>query len=243
MNYYHPKFDLEPASQPVDLEEAQAFRYKAFGVVNESGLDRDEYDKKFNHVIIRERKHRRVVGCFRYTYYTPGSLIQTGYSAAHYDIKTLENFDQPLMEVGRVCTDFSLKDPDILRLVWAYLAHYVERRKIGFIFGCTSFEGIDHGKYIDCFAILRERYLGPKKLLPSVKSPSVLKFSKALRPDINFKIAMLKMPPLLRAYLSMGGWVSDHAVIDYKLNTLHVFTGLEVRKIPHEKKRFLMNKP
>ena len=50
MNYYHPKFDLEPASQPVDLEEAQAFRYKAFGVVNESGLDRDEYDKKFNRV-------------------------------------------------------------------------------------------------------------------------------------------------------------------------------------------------
>ena len=99
----------------------------------------------------------------------------------------------------------SLRDLDILRLVWAYLGHYFERRKIGFIFGCTSFEGIDHGKYIDCFAILRERYLGPKKLLPSVKSPSVLKFSKALRPGINFKIAMLKMPSLLRAYLSTGG--------------------------------------
>ena len=149
-------------------------------------------------------------------------MIQTGYSAAHYDINTLENFDQPLMEVGRVCTDSSLKDPDILRLVWAYLAHYVERRKIGFIFGCTSFEGIDHGKYIDCFAILREHYLGPKKLLPSVKSPSVLKFSKALRPGINFKIAMLKMPSLLRAYLSTGGWVSNHVFIDYKLKTLHV---------------------
>ena len=39
----------------------------------------------------------------------------------------------------------------------------------------------------------------------------------------------MKMPPLLRAYLLMG-WVSDHAVIDNKLNTLHVFTGLEVRK-------------
>ena len=205
MNYYHPKFDLEPASQPIELEEAQAFRYKAFGVVNESGLDRNEYDKKFNHVIICDRKHRRLLGCFRYTYHTSGFLIQTGYSAAHYDINTLENFDQPLMEVGRVCTDSSLKDPDILRLVWASLAPYVERIKIGLIFGCTSFQGIDHGKYIDCFAILREHYLGPKKLLPSLKSPSVLKFSKALRPDFNFKIAMLKMPPLLRAYLSMGG--------------------------------------
>jgi putative hemolysin len=54
---------------------------------------------------------------------------------------------------------------------------------------------------------------------------------------------MMKMPPLLRAYLSMGGWVSDHAVIDNKLNTLHVFTGLEVSKIPAAKKRFLLKKP
>ena len=46
MKYDQPKFDVEPASQPIDLEEAQAFRYKAFSVVNESGLDRDEYDKK-----------------------------------------------------------------------------------------------------------------------------------------------------------------------------------------------------
>ena len=93
MNYFHPKFDVEPALQPIDLEEAQAFRYKAFGFVNESGVDRDEYDKKFNHVIIRDRKHRRVVECFRYTYCTSGSLIQTSSSAAHYDVNTLENFD------------------------------------------------------------------------------------------------------------------------------------------------------
>ena len=54
---------------------------------------------------------------------------------------------------------------------------------------------------------------------------------------------MMNMPPLLRAYLLMGGWVSDHAVIDNKLNTLHVFTGLEVSKIPAAKKRFLLKKP
>lgn len=38
MKSYHPKFDLEQAFQPVHLEEAQAFRYKAFGVANETGL-------------------------------------------------------------------------------------------------------------------------------------------------------------------------------------------------------------
>jgi putative hemolysin len=64
-----------------------------------------------------------------------------------------------------------------------------------------------------------------------------------LKADPNFKMAILKMPSLLRAYLLMGGWVSDHAVIDKKLNTLHVFTGLEVSKIPNAKKRFLLKKP
>jgi hypothetical protein len=51
------------------------------------------------------------------------------------------------------------------------------------------------------------------------------------------------MPPLLRTYLMMGGWVSDHAVIDKKMNTLHVFTGLEVSIIPEGRKQLLRAVP
>jgi putative hemolysin len=47
------------------------------------------------------------------------------------------------------------------------------------------------------------------------------------------------MPPLLRTYLLMGGCVSDHAVIDGDLNTLHVFTGLEIAAIPPARARAL----
>ena len=47
------------------------------------------------------------------------------------------------------------------------------------------------------------------------------------------------MPPLLRTYLLMGGWVSDHAVYDRDLNTMHVFTGLEIGAIPESRKRAL----
>jgi putative hemolysin len=50
---------------------------------------------------------------------------------------------------------------------------------------------------------------------------------------------MRHMPPLLRTYLMMGGWVSDHAVIDRHLNTLHVFTGVEIGTIPATRKRLL----
>ena len=60
---------------------------------------------------------------------------------------------------------------------------------------------------------------------------------RLFRPDA--KRAMLAMPPLLRTYLLMGGWVSDHAVVDRDLNTLHVFTGLEIRAIPPARARLL----
>jgi hypothetical protein len=37
----------------------------------------------------------------------------------------------------------------------------------------------------------------------------------------------------------MGGWVTDHAVIDYDLNTLHVFTGVEISRVPAARARLL----
>jgi len=47
------------------------------------------------------------------------------------------------------------------------------------------------------------------------------------------------MPALLRTYMLMGGWVSDHAVIDHDMNTLHVFTAVEINKIPPARQRLL----
>jgi putative hemolysin len=60
---------------------------------------------------------------------------------------------------------------------------------------------------------------------------------KLKRPDM--KQALRRMPPLLRTYLVMGGWVSDHAVIDNDLNTLHVFTGVEIKRMPPKRARLL----
>jgi hypothetical protein len=47
------------------------------------------------------------------------------------------------------------------------------------------------------------------------------------------------MPPLLRSYIGMGGWVSDHAVVDRTMNTLHVFTAVQTAAIPPARQRLL----
>jgi L-ornithine Nalpha-acyltransferase len=43
----------------------------------------------------------------------------------------------------------------------------------------------------------------------------------------------------LRSYLSMGARVSDHAVIDRNMNTMHVYTALKIAEIPVGRARML----
>jgi putative hemolysin len=145
-----------------------------------------------------------------------------------------------MVEMGRFCThpDFGA-DPDLLRVAWGAMTAFVDARGVELLFGCSSFSGTDTADYLDSFAMLKERHLAPKRWLPSVKAPNVFRFAARLRHKPDLKQAMRAMPPLLRTYLMMGGWVSDHAVVDEKMNTLHVFTGVEIRAIPAARKRLL----
>jgi putative hemolysin len=141
--------------------------------------------------------------------------------------------------MGRFCIHPDWSDPDILRVAWGAMAQFVDEEDVELLFGCSSFVGVDTKAYLDAFAMLKERHLAPKRWLPQVKAPNVFRFARRLRCKPDAKRAMLTMPPLLRTYLVMGGWVSDHAVVDRDLNTLHVFTGLEIKAIPPARARLL----
>jgi putative hemolysin len=141
--------------------------------------------------------------------------------------------------MGRFCIHPEWRDADILRVAWGAMTAYVDKAGIKMLFGCSSFHGTDAREYSDAFAMLKARHLAPTRFLPRVKAPNVFRFAARLRRKPDARKAMLKMPPLLRTYLVMGGWVSDHAVVDRDLNTLHVFTGLEIAAIPPARKRLL----
>lgn len=169
-----------------------------------------------------------------------GDEIGRSYSAQFYELSALAEFDGPIVEMGRFCIHPDARDPDILRAAWAAMTRYVDENGVELLFGCSSFKGTDSDAYLDAFAMLKEKHLAPRRWLPRVKAPSVFNFAQKLRwfkPDA--KQAMMAMPPLLRTYLVMGGWVSDHAVVDRQMNTLHVFTGLEINAIPPARKRLL----
>lgn len=229
-----------------DIARAQALRYLTFlanrglGDGAQTGLDADAFDPVCKHVLVEEVKTGTLVCCFRLLPLTSGDEIGRSYSAQYYELSALQSFDGPMVEMGRFCIHPDWRDPDILRVAWGAMTRFVDEEGVEMLFGCSSFHGTEAEEYLDAFAMLKERHLAPKRWLPRVKAPNVFRFASALRrrkPDA--KLAMLRMPPLLRTYLVMGGWVSDHAVVDRQLNTLHVFTGLEIRAIPPARARLL----
>lgn len=232
------------AETEADVLATQRLRYRAFiagsgAEPRPQGRDFDEFDTICRHVLVEEVKTGRLVCCFRLLPLRDGSDIGMSYSAQYYELSALSEFSGRMVEMGRFCIDPDCGDPDILRVAWGAMTRFVDEEGVEMLFGCSSFRGTDAQGYLDAFAMLKERHLAPKRWLPKVKAPDVFRFARRLRRKPDARRAMLTMPPLLRTYLVMGGWVSDHAVVDRDLNTLHVFTGLEIAAIPPARARLL----
>ncbi len=232
------KYRVRLARTDEDLTRAQRLRFRSFRGEGE-GLDSDDFDPLCDHFLVEDAAGD-LVCCFRILPLRNGSEIGRSYSARYYNLSSLADFEGPMVEMGRFCIDPARSDPDILRRAWAAMTRYVDDNGVQMLFGCSSFKGTEAEAYFDAFALLKDRHLAPKRWLPRVKAPSVFRYAARLKMrKPNLKAAMQGMPPLLRTYLFMGGWVSDHAVVDRDLGTLHVFTGLEIGRVPATRARLL----
>lgn len=218
------------------IAEAQAFRAACFGV--QGARDSDAYDPRCTHVLITEMTSGTAVCCFRMLPLTSAQITQS-YSAQFYDLASLQAFPGDVLEIGRFCIAATCRDPDVLRLAWAVVTAQVDAMGVALLFGCSSFPGTEPAAYGDAFAMLSHRHTAPRKWCPGVKAAERVLLTGYGRAAPDHKRAMAQMPPLLRSYLRLGAWVSDHAVIDRRMGTMHVFTGVEVALIPPARKKAL----
>lgn len=224
------------AAGPGDLARALALRRVAFR--GGTADDADAFDAAASHLLVEGRWDGRLVACCRFMLLASGGEIATSYAAQFYDLTRLAAYPAPMLELGRFCLASDLRDPDVPRLAWGALAAFAAPRDVALIFGCSSFAGTDARRHAAAFALLAARHVAPGRWRPGVKAPEVVRFADGAAPA-DPRAGPLAMPPLLRVYLGLGGWVSDHAVIDRDLGTLHVFTALERVALPAVRARSL----
>ena len=223
---------------PRDLDACLALRARAFRG-HEGASDRDAFDAPCRHLMVEDAGTGDLVCTFRVMPLAGGAQIARSYAAQFYDLRPLEAFGAPMAEMGRFCLRPGPSDPDVMRVAWGALARLVDAEGVGLLFGCSSFRGTDPGAHDDAFALLKARHLAPPRWRPRVKAREVVRYAARIGRAPDLARAMRAMPPLLRSYLTLGGWVSDHAVIDRDLGTMHVFTGLEIARIPPSRARLL----
>jgi len=216
------------------LARALALRERCFVTLGGAVSEADGFDAACRHVLIEDGEGRALCA-FRWRLFDPGAVAQAA-SAEAYDLSALGRWPGRSMEIGRFCIAPEARDGEALRLAIAVLTRLVVETRATMLFGCASFPGTDPDPHAPAFAWLAAHHLAAPELRPGRRAAET--HDLAGSPG-GPRVARAALPPLLRSYLGMGGVVGDHAVIDRRMNTMHVLCMVDLDAIPPVRARAL----
>lgn len=228
--------EVRLAASDADVDAAQALRYRIF--YDEMGAkptprcrtmarDIDPYDAICDHLLVVDLERGTlnepcVVGTYRLLL---GSVADTSagfYSESEFDLDALLYYPGEIMELGRSCIDAAYRKRGAMQLLWRGIADYVLRNDVQVMFGCGSIHGTDADEAKRVLAYLHHFHTAPTELRPRALEGRYLPMDTMEKDAIDQEKAQAELPPLLKGYLRLGGYVGDGAVIDDQFNTIDV---------------------
>jgi putative hemolysin len=219
-----------------DIEAAQALRYRVFyeemaahpsAEAAAHRRDADEFDPVCDHFLVIDRRRagessRGVVGTYRVLRRAQADRFGRFYSAAEFDIAPIVAHGGEILELGRSCVDADYRSGATMQLLWQAIAAYVFRHDIEVMFGCASLPGTDPEALALPLSYLHHYHLAPPALRPRALAARYVSMSRIPVDAIDKKAALASLPPLIKGYLRLGGFVGDGAVVDPQFNTTDV---------------------
>lgn len=227
--------EVRLAATAEEIDAAQALRYRVFyqemaarpsAETARSQRDIDDFDKYCDHLLVidhsRGRAWESVVGTYRLLRRGPAARAGRFYSSSEYDISKLQAIPGEILELGRSCVDTAYRNRPTMQLLWRGIAAYVAHHQVEVMFGCASLHGTDVSIHADTLSYLYYYHLAPPALRP--RALDQLYVDMRLKPQaaINPRASLAGLPPLVKGYLRLGGFIGDGAVIDDQFNTVDV---------------------
>ncbi len=234
------RFTVQFARNSDELAETQRLRYSIFAgelgaQIDDagSGLDVDRYDAHCRHLYVRDRTTGLIVACTRILTDDRAAFAGGFYSGSEFDLGLLEHLPGRAMEIGRTCVDPNYRTGAVIALLWSGLADMIVREGFDYLFGCASI-GLEDGG-ANAHAILqtlRSQHLSPPWHRVRPRNPLPAPDAAPTQPA--------KMPPLLKAYVSLGARACGEPYFDPAFNCADVFMLLNVPDLsPRYARRFL----
>jgi putative hemolysin len=218
-----------------EIDAVQALRYGVF--YREMGAkadaltvalerDRDEFDAVADHLLVVDHDlgedASNVVGTYRLIRECAAAKIGRFYSSGEYDISMLQAFPGQKLELGRSCTAPAYRNRAVLQLLWRGIAAYVFHYGIDLMFGCASLAGTDPDALAEELSYLAAHHLAPAAIRPRALANRYVDMRRCDPAAFSARGALLRLPPLVKGYLRLGGFVGEGAVIDSQFNTTDI---------------------
>ncbi|SMO58182.1 GNAT family N-acetyltransferase [Paracoccus laeviglucosivorans] len=245
-------FETRLATDQADLMAAQRLRYRVFVeelggdgplVDHELRLERDEFDAVVDHLVLVDNRRSKadldhVVGVYRLLPGARAAGFGRFYCDSEYDLDPLRRSGRSLLELGRSCMDRDFRGGPGMFLLWNALAEYVLAREIQILFGVASFHGTDVAPLAQSLAWLHHNHLAPETIRPKAHATGFQDMDLIPADQLDRREAMVAMPPLIKAYLRIGGSIGEGAYLDREFNTTDVFLMVDTAAMSQKHRNF-----
>jgi putative hemolysin len=227
--------EIRLAETPDEVDAALALRYRVFydemaakpsPEMAAQKRDFDRFDDACDHLLVLDLRRgdgaEAVIGTYRLIRRSVAERLGGFYSADEYDVSALVNHPGEILELGRSCIDAQHRNNTTMTMLWRGLASYVVGHNIDIMFGCASLPGTDPKTMAMPLAYLYHNHLAPEALRPRALAHRYVDMDLMPADAIDRRAALAALPPLIKGYLRLGGFVGDGAVIDHQFNTVDV---------------------
>lgn len=218
-----------------EIEAAQALRYRVFyGEMSAvpsteaaaARRDFDRFDEICDHLLVvdpaRADLPGGVVGTYRLLRSSVAARHGGFYTTGEFEIDEVVSYAGETLELGRSCVEAAYRNRPTMQLLWQSIAQYVFRYDIGIMFGCASMQGTDPEALALPLSYLYHFHLAPVGLRPRALAERRVDMRILPEDRIDRRAALAALPPLIKGYLRLGGFVGDGAVIDREFSTTDV---------------------
>ena len=246
-----PKEEVESGQYAVrfarteqELEEVLRLRYQVFNVEMDEGLDEsylsgrdiDHYDSGCHHMIIIHKGSGLIIGTYRLQTRAMANAHAGFYSENEFKMDMLPStILEQSVELGRACIHLDHRNGRVLFLLWRGLINYLKLNEKRYFFGCCSITSQDpeEGKRVmDHLSeegfVHSEYYLEPQ--------PRYTCYPDSLVVRAQGKV---KIPRLMRMYLSYNVKVCGPPAIDRDFKTIDYFVLWDLESVSEETHKLL----
>lgn len=223
------------ANTAEEIEAAQSLRYRVFyeemaaipsAEVTATRRDFDRFDEICDHLLVIDTKRTDlpggVVGTYRLLRSTVAEQKGGFYTSDEYEIGRLVSGHGHTLELGRSCVEEEYRNRPTMQLLWQSIAEYIFHYDIAIMFGCASMPGTDPEALALPLSYLYHYHLAPPALRPVALKERYVDMRILPEDQIDQRKALAELPPLIKGYLRLGGFVGDGAVVDHQFNTTDV---------------------